>query len=94
MIRSQQKRWEDVKKEGLTKEKQRLGLVIDNIAAYKQSFHARPDKDDPSKEHDVGQEEGCVWPCRHTGSAFVSLSAPVQDRSRSGDAARCRAVRS
>ncbi len=41
--------WETVKKEGLTKEKERLGLVVQNIAAYKQSFHARPDQDNPDK---------------------------------------------
>jgi thiosulfate reductase cytochrome b subunit len=41
--------WETVKKENLTEEKTRLGLVVQNIEAYKNSFHARPDKDDPSK---------------------------------------------
>jgi cytochrome b subunit of formate dehydrogenase len=41
--------WEAVKKENLTEEKSRLGLVVQNIEAYKKSFHARPDKDDPSK---------------------------------------------
>ena len=41
--------WETVKKENLTGEKTRLGLVVDNIAAYKQSFHARPDTDDPTR---------------------------------------------
>jgi len=41
--------WETVKKEGLTQEKGRLGLVVQNIAAYKQSFHARPDQDNPDK---------------------------------------------
>ena len=29
--------------------KERLGVVAENIAAYKSSFHATPDKDDPSK---------------------------------------------
>jgi cytochrome b subunit of formate dehydrogenase len=41
--------WETARKEGLTREKERLGLVVQNIEAYKNSFHARPDKDNPSK---------------------------------------------
>ncbi len=41
--------WEQAKKDGQTAAKERLGLVVDNIAAYKKSIHARPDKDDPSK---------------------------------------------
>ncbi|MBI3148975.1 MAG: cytochrome b/b6 domain-containing protein [Betaproteobacteria bacterium] len=41
--------WENVKKEKLTEEKERLGLVVKNIEAYKNSFHAKPDKDDPSR---------------------------------------------
>jgi cytochrome b subunit of formate dehydrogenase len=34
--------WETVKKENLTAEKTRLGVVVQNIEAYKKSFHARP----------------------------------------------------
>ena len=34
--------WETVKKEGLTEEKARLGIVVKNADAYKESFHARP----------------------------------------------------
>jgi cytochrome b subunit of formate dehydrogenase len=34
--------WETVKKENLTAEKTRLGVVVQNIEAYKNSFHARP----------------------------------------------------
>ncbi len=34
--------WEDVKKQNLTVEKERLGVVVKNIEAYKNSFHARP----------------------------------------------------
>ncbi len=41
--------WEQVKKDNLTGEKERLGLVVANIEAYKSSYHARPDKDDPSR---------------------------------------------
>jgi cytochrome b subunit of formate dehydrogenase/nitrate/TMAO reductase-like tetraheme cytochrome c subunit len=41
--------WADVRKEKLTEEKSRLGLVAQNIEAYKNSFHARPDKDNPSR---------------------------------------------
>ncbi|MDP2751648.1 MAG: cytochrome C [Rhodocyclaceae bacterium] len=41
--------WAKVKKEGLEKEKERLGLVIQNVEAYKNSFHAKKDKEDPTK---------------------------------------------
>ncbi len=34
--------WETVKKENMTAEKTRLGVVVQNIEAYKNSFHARP----------------------------------------------------
>jgi cytochrome b subunit of formate dehydrogenase len=34
--------WETVKKENMTAEKTRLGVVVQNIEAYKKSFHARP----------------------------------------------------
>jgi cytochrome b subunit of formate dehydrogenase len=39
--------WEKAKQEGLTAEKEHLGLVVQNIEAYKSSFHARPDADEP-----------------------------------------------
>jgi cytochrome b subunit of formate dehydrogenase len=38
--------WEAVKQANLTKEKTRLGIVVQNIEAYKQSYHARPSSDD------------------------------------------------
>lgn len=41
--------WETVKQEKLTGEKERLGLVVRNAEAYRNSFHAKPDKDDPSR---------------------------------------------
>lgn len=41
--------WEKVKKEGLTTEKARLGVVADNIEAYKKSFHARVNKEDKTR---------------------------------------------
>jgi len=41
--------WDQAKKDNLTKEKARLGVVADNIEAYKKSFHARPNKEDPTK---------------------------------------------
>ena len=41
--------WEQTKKEGLTKEKARLGIVVQNIEAYRKSFHARPNAHDPSR---------------------------------------------
>ncbi len=41
--------WETAKEEKLTEEKDRLGQVVRNVEAYKKSFHAKPDKDDPSR---------------------------------------------
>lgn len=42
--------WEETKKLGKAAEKPRLGIVADNVAAYKNSFHAKDDKDDPTKK--------------------------------------------
>ncbi|MFA7270955.1 MAG: cytochrome b/b6 domain-containing protein [Sterolibacterium sp.] len=41
--------WESVKKENLTKEKERLGIVVKNFEAYKKSFHALPGKEDKTQ---------------------------------------------
>ena len=41
--------WETARQEKGADEKNRLGLVVRNIEAYKSSFHAKPDKDDPSR---------------------------------------------
>jgi cytochrome b subunit of formate dehydrogenase len=41
--------WAAAKKDNKTAEKERLGLVVENIQAYKNSFHASPDKDNPSR---------------------------------------------
>ncbi|MCC6658572.1 MAG: cytochrome b/b6 domain-containing protein [Rhodocyclaceae bacterium] len=41
--------WETAKQEKLTAEKERLGQVVRNAEAYRNSFHAKPDKDDPSR---------------------------------------------
>lgn len=40
--------WEAAQKAGVTGEKARLETVVKNIEAYKKSFHALPDKDQPS----------------------------------------------
>lgn len=41
--------WARVQQEGQAGEKERLGLVVKNIEAYRNSFHARPDEDNPAK---------------------------------------------
>ena len=41
--------WQTAQREGKAREKERLGLVVKNIEAYRQSFHARPDEDNPAK---------------------------------------------
>jgi cytochrome b subunit of formate dehydrogenase len=42
--------WETAKKDNKTAERPRLGIVADNVAAYRKSFHSKPDKDDPTKQ--------------------------------------------
>ena len=41
--------WETAKKDNMTQEKTRLGIVVQNIEAYKSSFHSRPNKEDKSR---------------------------------------------
>ncbi|RLJ67648.1 cytochrome b/b6 domain-containing protein [Sulfurisoma sediminicola] len=41
--------WDKAKQAGSTANQPRMEVVARNIAAYKQSFHARPDKDKPSQ---------------------------------------------
>ncbi len=45
--------WEAAKKDNKTAEKPRLGIVADNVAAYKKSFHAKPNKDEPDKQNAI-----------------------------------------
>jgi predicted CXXCH cytochrome family protein len=44
-----QKLWEEAKQSNQAKDKERLGLVVKNVDFYKQSFHARPDRDNPDR---------------------------------------------
>jgi len=41
--------WETAKKEHKTRERPRLGIIAENIAAYKTSLHARPNADDETR---------------------------------------------
>ena len=73
--------WEKAKKDNLTKEKARLGLVVENIEAYKKSLHARKDKDDPTKVlatcndcHDVHSFD--IAPAGTTRRAEAKLQDP------------------
>ncbi|WP_230976277.1 cytochrome C [Pseudothauera nasutitermitis] len=43
------KLWDEAQARGESKNKDRLGVVAANIAAYKDSFHARPDTDYPDR---------------------------------------------
>nr|WP_246262481.1 cytochrome C [Aromatoleum evansii] len=44
-----EKLWDEAKKNNQATDKPRLGVVVENIAAYKESFHARPDADYPDR---------------------------------------------
>lgn len=39
--------WAQAQKDGTARQKPRLGVVVQNIGAYRNSFHARPDTDNP-----------------------------------------------
>jgi len=41
--------WAEVQKSGQATARERLGLVVKNIEAYRSSFHARPDTDNPDR---------------------------------------------
>jgi cytochrome b subunit of formate dehydrogenase len=47
-VQCHQALWETAKKENKTKDHPRLGVVAENIEAYKKSLHAKPSKDDNS----------------------------------------------
>jgi cytochrome b subunit of formate dehydrogenase len=61
--------WDTAKKEGKTKEQPRLGIVADNIEAYKSSLHARPNADDKTRPN--ASCDDC-----HSSHAF---NVPVKD---------------
>lgn len=44
-----EKLWEAAKQDNTAAAKPRLGVVVDNILAYRQSFHARPQRDDKTQ---------------------------------------------
>lgn len=67
--------WEEAKKNNQAKDKERLGVVAQNVEAYKNSFHARPDKDDPSRAKAVCSE------CHSTHEFNVpKAGTPERDR--------------
>ncbi len=41
--------WETAKQQDLTRERARLGIVVQNIEAYRNSYHARPSSDDKTR---------------------------------------------
>ncbi|MBL0208592.1 MAG: cytochrome c3 family protein [Propionivibrio sp.] len=41
--------WQAARRENTAKDKPRLGVVVENILAYKKSFHARVNKEDPNR---------------------------------------------
>ena len=67
--------WEAAKKENLTKEKERMGVVARNIENYRNSFHARPNKEDKSHANAVCDD------CHNTHT----FNVPPQGTSRRSD---------
>jgi cytochrome b subunit of formate dehydrogenase len=52
-----QKLWDSARQDNTAASKPRLGVVVENITAYQQSFHARPGKEDPSRP--LASCDGC-----------------------------------
>jgi cytochrome b subunit of formate dehydrogenase len=64
--------WEKAKKENLTREKERLGVVAQNIEAYKMSFHAKLNKEDKSRVNATCEQ------CHETHSFAVPTSGTTR----------------
>ena len=76
--------WSKVQAEGKAKDKPRLGVVAANIEAYKKSFHARPDKDNPS------QPKASCESCHDTHSfAIPAADSPEHKQFRLGISESC-----
>jgi cytochrome b subunit of formate dehydrogenase/RNase P subunit RPR2 len=79
-----QQLWDQAKQDGSAAAKPRLGLVAENIAAYKQSFHARVSKKDASKVNASCDN------CHDTHSfAIPTKGSPEHAQWRSNSAAMC-----
>ena len=79
-----EKLWAKVQAEGKAKEKPRLGVVVANIEAYKQSFHARPDTDNPK------QPKASCESCHDTHSfAVPAAGSPEHAKFRLGISETC-----
>jgi len=79
-----QQLWDQAKQDGSAAAKPRLGLVAENIAAYKQSFHARVSKKDANKVNASCDN------CHDTHSfAIPTKGSPEHAQWRSNSAAMC-----
>lgn len=79
-----QQLWDDATKAGIGKDKPKLELVAKNIAAYKASFHARPNADDKTKPNASCDN------CHDTHSFNVpAKNTPQYDQWRLGIAKDC-----
>jgi cytochrome b subunit of formate dehydrogenase len=79
-----QKLWETAKQDNSAAAKPRLGLVAENIEAYRKSFHARASKKDPAKANASCDN------CHDTHSfAIPTKGSPEHAQWRTGSAAMC-----
>jgi len=79
-----QQLWDQAKQDGSAAAKPRLGLVAENVAAYKQSFHARVSKKDASKVNASCDN------CHDTHSFAIPTKGSTEHaRWRSNSAAMC-----
>ncbi len=67
--------WETTKQQNLTTEKARLGVVAANVENYMNSFHARPNQEDPTRANAACDD------CHNTHT----FNVPVQGTSRRTD---------
>jgi len=79
-----EKLWEAAKQDNTAAAKPRLGVVVQNIEAYRKSFHARPSKEDKSKAN--ASCDGC-----HDTHSFNNppASSPAHAQWRLGIPALC-----
>jgi cytochrome b subunit of formate dehydrogenase len=64
--------WEAAKQKNKAQEKLRLGIVVENVIAYRKSFHARENKDDP------GQVNASCNECHNVHSFDVPLRGTAE----------------
>ncbi|MRW86686.1 cytochrome C [Pseudoduganella sp. FT26W] len=80
-----QRLWDEAQKNGSASSRPRMGKVVSNIAAYKKSFHAKPDDDNPN----VPKASCTQCHDTHTFNVPADRSSPEYAAWRAGVPALC-----